>query len=500
MLKKNKGFSAAQSKHTSRTMNDSTIGTHVTRGGAPRHARRMNASSVGFSNSRKKRRAARGIVETVVPDTSTRESYHAYSRRVNQRGYIQDVQRKSSAKRALVGVVSVLVIALVAVGVGVAVFFNASNSKLSLVDSNAKNALVAAKDGEPYYVLCTADLGSPKGTSGPENDAYLLVRVDEASRVLTAVSIPSNLAVNLSDGKTHPLYDAETLGGDEALVNAVASFSGVSIAHIVKTDEVGLKGLVDLAGGVGVTLSEDVDDPYAGDIYLASGDQVLDGDSAVVMLRASNYTDGVETQAANRTSFMRALAERLLEAGGLDFATELDSIAQGLQTDLSSSQVISLANGLRPLSSATVYTACVPGSAGDADGTSVFNASSSQWKAVMESVNAGADPSASQETETVSDPTGITVEIRNGGGVAGVGAKMGALLGSKGFSVGTIGNVDDSGNYTDTLVIYRDEAYKAAANTIVKMIDTGRAVNGGDYYSFNTNVLVIVGKDWQPIE
>ena len=500
MFKKNKGFSAAQSKHTSRTMNNSTIGTHVTRGGAPRHARRMNASSVGFSNSRKKRRAARGIVETVVPNTSTRESFQAYSRRVNQRGYVQDMQRKSGAKRAFVGIVSVLVIVLVAVGVGVAVFFNASSSKLSLVDSNAKNALVAAKDGEPFYVLCTANLGSPKGTSGAENNAYLLVRIDGSSRVLTAVSIPSNLAVNLSDGKTHPLYDAETLGGDEALVSAVASFSGVSIAHIVKTDEAGLKELVSLAGGVGMMLSEDVDDPYAGDIYLASGNQVLDGDSALVMLRASNYAGGVETQAGNRTSFTRALAERLLEAGGLDFATELDSIAQGVQTDLSSSQVISLANELRPLSSATVYATCVPGSSGVSDGVSVFNASSSQWKTVMENVNAGSDPSASQEAETVSDPTGITVEIRNGGGVAGVGAKMGALLSDKGFSVGNIGNVDESGNYTDTLVIYRDEAYEAAANTIVKMVDTGRAVNGGDYYTFDTNVLVIVGKDWQPIE
>lgn len=500
MLKKNKGFSAAQSKHTSRSMNNSTIGTHVTRGGTPRHARGMNASSVGFSNSRKKRRAARGIVETVVPNTATRESAQAYSRRVNQRGYIQGVQRKSNAKRVLVGIVSVLVVALVAVAVGSAVFFNTSSSKLSLVDSNAKNALVAAQDSKPCYVLCVANLGSPKGYSGSEFDAYLLVRLDTSSRTLTAVSIPSNLSVNLSDGKTHPLYDAVDLGGDEALISAVASFAGVDISHIVKTDEEGLRNLVSLAGGINVTLPEDVDDPYAGDVYLAAGEQTLDANSALVMLRASNYSGGVETQAENRVAFTKALAQRLLESGGIDFATQLDSIAQCIQTDLSSSDVISLADVLRPLGDATIYHACVPGSAGESDGVAVFNASSTQWKAVMESVNAGEDPSASQEVETVSDPSGITVEIRNGGGVTGVGAKMGTLLGNAGFSVGTIGNVEDSGNYTDTLVIYRDEAYKAAANTIVKAIDAGRVVNGGDYYTFSTNVLVIIGKDWQPVE
>ena len=201
-----------------------------------------------------------------------------------------------------------------------------------------------------------------------------------------------------------------------------------------------------------------------------------------------------------RTSFAYAMALRLLEAGGLDFATELDGIAGNVRTDLSSSQVIDLANAFRPLGEATVYTAYVPGSESEQDGASLFKASDSQWKTVMESVDAGADPNAVEEAETVSDPTGIKVEIRNGGGVTGVGAKMGEILGNAGFTIGTIGNVTDAGTYNETLVIYRDEAYKAAANTIVKTIDGGRVVNGGDYYTFDANVLVVIGKDWQPIQ
>ena len=77
---------------------------------------------------------------------------------------------------------------------------------------------------------------------------------------------------------------------------------------------------------------------------------------------------------------------------------------------------------------------------------------------------------------------------------------MGEILGNAGFTIGTIGNVTDAGTYNETLVIYRDEAYKAAANTIVKTIDGGRVVNGGDYYTFDANVLVVIGKDWQPIQ
>lgn len=500
MFGKKKGFSASQSRHTSRKMISHTIGTHVARGGTPRHSRGMNASSVGFSNDRKKRRAARGIVDHVTPQTASGENGRAYSRRVNKRGYIQDVQRKSGMRRAAVGVVSVLIVIAVAIGVGMTVFSATSNSKLSLQNSNASSALVSAKDGSPYYVLAAANLGSPKATASASDEAYILARVDASSRTLTLVAIPGNLAVGLSDGKTHPLYDAYGIGGDEALVRAVSSFAGVSISHLVKTDEKGIRALVELAGGVGVTLPEAVDDPYAGSIYIESGEQVLDADSSLVALRASNYAKGEETQASVRIAFTRALAQRLLEAGGLDFASELDAIAGSVQTDLSSSQVTDLANAFRPLGEATVYAASVPGSESEQDGVKLFQASSSQWKTVMESVEVGKDPSASEEEETVSDPTGIKVEIRNGGGVTGVGAKMGELLGQAGFTIGTIGNVTDAGVYNETLVVYRDEAYKAAANTIVKTIDGGRVINGGDYYTFDANVLVVIGKDWQPLQ
>lgn len=66
---------------------------------------------------------------------------------MSKRGYIQSAQRKSGMRRAAVGVISVIVIIAVAVGVGVTVFFNASNSKLSLEHSNASSALTAAKEG-----------------------------------------------------------------------------------------------------------------------------------------------------------------------------------------------------------------------------------------------------------------------------------------------------------------------------------------------------------------
>lgn len=50
--------------------------------------------------------------------------------------------------------------------------------------------------------------------------------------------------------------------------------------------------------------------------------------------------------------------------------------------------------------------------------------------------------------------------------------------------------------YPETLVIYKDEAFEIAAKAIVSDLSAGRVVNGGDFYTFDTNVLVIIGTDW----
>ncbi len=51
----------------------------------------------------------------------------------------------------------------------------------------------------------------------------------------------------------------------------------------------------------------------------------------------------------------------------------------------------------------------------------------------------------------------------------------------------------------ETFVIYRDEAYEGAAKAVARAASGGRVFDGGDFYTFDTNVLVIIGKDWMPV-
>ena len=473
--KRKQGLTQARAKLTSHRMRSATVGTHVPR----RSSRHMNGEAVGFSSPRKRKRAARGIVETILPVTSSGESSSQY-------------------RRIVAIAVCLLVAVAVAAAVGVATFFGSLDAKLGLKDSDAASALVAPKaDAKAFYTVVSADLdapGSANATDGP--DAIALVRVDEEARAVTVVSIPPTLQVSLKDGKKHPLREASTQEGDAALVSAVADFAGVNVAHYVKTDAESIVRLVDALGGVEVNVAEEVDDPNAGDAYLPAGTQTLDGAQALTFLRASNFSNGLEVQAANQRELLTALSLRLLGEGRLSFLATLDNVGGSFQTDLSAAAALSVADALRGVDSSSVYGALVPGYETARDGASSYAVSSDAWKSMMELVAAGSEPVVEQTAPQV-DPGSFTITVRNGSGVTGGAGQIADALKDRGFDVTETGNTDTYA-YDETLVVYNDDAFEAAAETVVASLGLGRTVPGAGFYTFDTDVLAVLGKDWKP--
>ena len=273
VIRRKKGFTAKQSKRTSRKMSDSTYGTHVDRGSHAR-GRMQNASSVSFSNSRAAYRASRGVVDTITPNTSSGESQAAYRQRTRQTRYIEDVQRKAKRRRVLTFVIAALVIIGLAVGAGYIAFRGTVVSKMSLGDSDAKTALVASKEGEVSYTLISVELGAvakPLARSGP--DVLLLVRLDEDARTMAIINVPADLRITLNDSEYHHLCEAAQ-NGDAALIDAVSRYTGVNVSHFVKLSQSGFVDLVEALDGVDVEVDQVIDDPHAGDVYFIPAGRV----------------------------------------------------------------------------------------------------------------------------------------------------------------------------------------------------------------------------------
>lgn len=501
MFKKKKGFTASQSKRMSRRMESNMVGSHVVRPAARQRGRHSsgpyNASGVEFSNGRRSNEANRGFVSQVGVSAQSGESDNAYSRRVSRRGYVEEIQRRSRIRRIAFLLAVVLIVALVAGGVGVAAYFGSSDSRLSLGDSNAKQALVSAEEGKPYYVLMAADLGTASGNGG-SGQAYMLARVDEASRAVSFLNVPANMSVLLSDGKSHPLSDAVFVGGDAELIARVAEFVEVDIAHFVSTDGAGLGGLVSAVGGVTAALPEEVDDPRAGIEVLPRGEQSLQGASSLVALRAMNYADGLSATSATRTAITAALAEAALSSEGFDFASLVSDAGSYIATDFTASKLIALGDAFRPFDTVVVH-GCLPPGYETGGASSQYVVYDEEWAEMLARFKAGEDPNVIESSEVSVNPADVTVEVRNGAGATGAATRMGEMLAAAGYVVESVGNTDDNTTYPETLVIYKDSANEGAAKAVVKAVGGGRSFDGGDFYAFETDVLVIIGQDWMPV-
>lgn len=448
-------------------------------------------------SKRKRSTEAHGVVRQVGVRTSTAESHRSAQRRTQRRSYAERRQRRLTRRGLAIGSAVALVALVAAIVAGVAVFFSSSDSKLALSESNAKEALVEPEAGQPSYALCAARLGTATRPDDPATDAYLLVRIDEAARKLTFVAIPSNVSVWSSGDESAPLYDVRAQQGDAELVRQVASLAGVDIAHFAYADARGLEGMVDAVGGVDMALVEEVDDPRAGTIVLAAGERKLTGAEALVFLRATNYAGGFETASYNRIDFTVALAERALSSQGFDLATLLGDLGRYVSIDLTAQGLMALGDALRPVEDLTVYEAVMAGHTSASSGLFVYD--DDAWKALMDVVRQGQDPLTTDALGTAVNTSAVTVEVRNGSQSTGMAADLAEKLEAEGYQIGPVGNTGDGIIYPETLIVYKDDSMLPAARAIAGEMGSGRVINGGDFYSFSTDVLVVIGRDWMPV-
>lgn len=467
-----------------------------------RHGRYVETSRSESTYTRRRHttRTTPRHIKQIAPSVPSgpAESDAAFARRLRQGSYVEEGMRRERRKKRMVLAAVVVVALCIALAVGIFVYFKTTDTNLSLADSTAASSLVAQTPDEPYYVLCSADLRDPAyATSRPEDIASVLVRVDESARALTLLTIPAVVELTFPNGEAHTLADAYDQYSDGDIVTAIAGFAGVGISHYLTTDAASIADLAEALGGVNMNLTQEVDDPVAGHIVLYAGDVTLDGPSAEVLVRATNLSGGFEAAASNRVAFTWSLISQALGEEGLGFASVVSDVSRFIDTDYSTSDLMSIAEILRPLETVTLYECTVPYTATRSASGEVYSyrVSEAEWASILEAFQNGDDPNQALAVNSVV-ASEVSVEVRNGTSINGAAASLGQMLSQLGYNVIGTGNTNDATTYPETLIIYTDPAYAEAAKAIVSQAGIGRVVNGGDFYSSEANVIAIIGTDW----
>ncbi|MDA3626189.1 LCP family protein [Saccharopolyspora sp. WRP15-2] len=139
------------------------------------------------------------------------------------------------------------------------------------------------------------DAPSDEQIAGARSDTTMLVHLSADRRSATVVSIPRDTlaprpSCPLRDGRwtpaarQAPINTALGVGGVTCVVTTVEKLTDLRIDHVVQVDFAGFAKLVDAIGGIEVTLSEPIDDPYSG-LHLPAGIHLLNGEQALAFNR-----------------------------------------------------------------------------------------------------------------------------------------------------------------------------------------------------------------------
>ena len=374
-------------------------------------------------------------------------------------------RKKVKPRPATIAKVACLVIAslALAVGVGAAVYQQTVKSSICPeIDYSALAAALAEVDADDASWTLIARTSPATAEEGRGTVVSLgLVYLNPDAKTISCLWIPSNTRVYIDGYGYHTLGETTDLLGESGLVAAVKKLSGVQAAHYMEINQGGVRRLVS-------SLALDVDADDADNRMLAS---------AVVAKVAGSSKEQIKTQA---------------QAIGACVAADFD--AAGLASALQSLQGMDMGEGFRSQDMPVSQSG-----GADEDGKDYSVVDGESWATMVARVQGGMTPVASEDEKSDNEELRSThrVTIWNGVGVAGVADDCKTQLQKLGWQIESTGNAAQF-VYTETLVVYKDDGEKSLAELLVSDLGQGRVVRSAARYSFEGDVLVVVGKDYQP--
>jgi LCP family protein required for cell wall assembly len=301
------------------------------------------------------------------------------------------------------------------------------------------------------------ETGSKKAKRHGLSDTLVVLAINNQTTPKQArlISIPRDTRVQIPGHGYQKINAANAFGGPELSREVIERLLGVDIDYYLSTSTAGLRGLVDLVGGVYIVVDQNMkydDRKQKLHIHLKASPekQLLDGVQAEGFVRFrhdkwgdSGYkiVDGKKVAAgriARQQYFMRALANRVLalptkreRAAVLSEAYEKGYV----ESDLNVKDWGALAEFMKDIDPDKIGMAVLPGAPG-------MNGNGSYWIVDYDKLPLVVAQQMRFEGPIEEDED-TTVEVLNGCGVAGAAGRVANKLQKAGFQVTKQGNADD---------------------------------------------------------
>jgi len=187
-------------------------------------------------------------------------------------------------------------------------------------------------------------LGTDK--SGLRSDVIMIFSFSQKEKTINSVSIPRDTRVKLY-GRYQKINAALAIGEEEETISAVRDVTGIPIHEYVKVNFKAVEDVVDAVGGVKFNVPQRMKykDPYQDLVIdLEEGEQVLNGNQALQLLRFRQYPMGDLQRIQVQQDFIRAAFEQKLKFRYVMKAGKIfKAVEDNITTSLTASDVAKLA-------------------------------------------------------------------------------------------------------------------------------------------------------------
>lgn len=207
-----------------------------------------------------------------------------------------------------------------------------------------------------------------EGEDRARSDAMILVTVNKNTKSIVLTSILRDLYVEIPGYGGNRINASYAWGGMELLNRTLEENFGIYADGNVEVDFDQFSEIVDLVGGVEITLRSDEAQMINGETAgsLTEGPQRLNGAQALSYARIRKLdADGDFSRTQRQRTLINAIIRQVKDAGIVNLLKLVDDVLPMITTDMSNTQILGMATALLPvLAGAEITSQRIP-----ADGT-----------------------------------------------------------------------------------------------------------------------------------
>lgn len=265
------------------------------------------------------------------------------------------------------------------------------NNNEPIISFGEETTQEADLDERVNFLLMGVD--AREGEKNTRTDTLMLVSVDKEHNRIAMISLPRDTRVKIPGHGYDKINAANVYGGPEMVMEVVSDLVGLKIDKYITTNVRGFRDIVDTLGGVTIDVEKRMyhydpyDEPDLQKIDLMPGVQKLNGDKALQYVRYRSDALGDVSRTERQQKFLKALAKEMLQPSTITKLPKLvPTINKYIDTNLSLTEMIALANAGKNLGNVEIVTQTMPGKFLNMNGVSYWSIDPQQAKMVAESI------------------------------------------------------------------------------------------------------------------